>query len=676
MQCSPPRALFSTAILASLSFMAACTDTIAGEPKGPLAGFAVARDWSDASQKFKVQAKLQFADDQEAHLLKDDGKIIKVPFAKLSEPDRAFVDSFLKAEAAMKAAGALPSDDAENPFAGGEKSDRGVSDRKGSMRDKKDSSSSEAASSGELAKRPVNDRGMKQVTITPSKDFWSVPSLRGFPDVQFEDLIVQTPLPKPFFASMRAMAAGKSGNVLLNTYQQGRGGKENFSKFVLVQGTTGDASSTAEFGDPWKLMAMSLDGTRAAAVRIEGFDKGNDVAIFKVSADGLVPDFQFTAGGGSWDELHYVAFLPGNQLVTISQKSNLTFWDLDATPGPKALRRGNSGGAMSAEMSPAGEVMAIIMASSIAVVDTSSGKMVGCIRNEQAVSKVAFSSDAQSLAVFRPFQVTVYGVQDGKQINAFAVSEAGAQADFYWVGNQLMVGSIAYDAQSGVPLWTYQSNPAARTTLGSYLISAFGNDNESSVTLFRIPHEEAVRAGASVDPKTIYAIVPGDAVAVRYQLGNLASDVQQAVRQSMEAKIQELGWVLQPQAANTIDVAITQGKQEEAEYFNYQGFGPGSMFAPPGFGRANGPGTKVQYTPWNHSITIQTAGKTIFTSQYQRGAPHNLETKDGESTQQGVTRFCQPFPAFFKTAAIPPHLLKIEYQGGLGKSTIDASGMH
>jgi hypothetical protein len=40
---------------------------------------------------------------------------------KLSEPDRVFVDSFLKAEAALKASGAGSNteEDSENPFAGG-----------------------------------------------------------------------------------------------------------------------------------------------------------------------------------------------------------------------------------------------------------------------------------------------------------------------------------------------------------------------------------------------------------------------------------------------------------------------------------------------------------------------------------------------------------------------------
>ena len=63
----------------------------ADEPKGPLSGFAVARQWSDKSGKFKVQAKMKFANTDEVQLQKDDEKVVTVPFAKLSEPDQAYL---------------------------------------------------------------------------------------------------------------------------------------------------------------------------------------------------------------------------------------------------------------------------------------------------------------------------------------------------------------------------------------------------------------------------------------------------------------------------------------------------------------------------------------------------------------------------------------------------------
>ena len=104
-------------------------------------------------------------------------------------------------------------------------------------------------------------------------------------------------------------------------------------------------------------------------------------------------------------------------------------------------------------------------------------------------------------------------------------------------------------------------------------------------------------------------------------------------------------------------VSLASGKQEEAEYYTRTGFGPGPMFAPPGFGgRPSGPSEKVQYTPWTHSVRIEANGAETFTSAMTRGAPQNLSTKEGESTQAAVSRHSQPDPDYFKGIAIMFHL--------------------
>src|SRR6056297_1263296 len=76
---------------------------LAGEPSGPLAGFAASRTWSDKSGRFKIEAKLQHADEQQVRVLKTDGRSVTVPLAQLSEADRAFIDGFLKAEEILMA---------------------------------------------------------------------------------------------------------------------------------------------------------------------------------------------------------------------------------------------------------------------------------------------------------------------------------------------------------------------------------------------------------------------------------------------------------------------------------------------------------------------------------------------------------------------------------------------
>lgn len=514
------------------------------------------------------------------------------------------------------------------------------------------------------------------MSITPAKAMWATEPPVGFPEVEFEDLILQTELRKPFFASFRMLAAGKSGTVVLNSYQQGRGNGENFANFVVASAASGDASPALELDQPWKLMAISPDASRIAAVRIEGFDKGNDVAIFRIASGQVVPEFQFTAGGGSWDELHWAAFLPGNRLATISQKHHLTFWDLDNKLGPRAVRRGSTGGALSAEISPAGELMMFPYGSSIAVIETTAGKLVGCITRDTPANHITLSPDGKTIAAFHPFNVTLYSTADGKEIRSIAVADSNPQTSLRWVGKYLFVGQVLYDVERGVPMWTYEGDPKTQVTLGNYVVAGFGGDNESTVGIFRVPHEGAVQAVAGIDPSQIYAIVPGDSVSLQYDIAAAPPNVQQEIRAAVESKLAAIGWKPGPRGANTMEIKLQQGEQAEAEYFTRTGFGPGPFFAPPGFGpRPSGPGEKVQYRPWTHSVVIRVGGNEVFTSQHVRSAPQSLQTRDGESTQAAVSRHCQPSPDYFKNMALPPHLLKKEYQGGLGKSKIDRNGL-
>jgi WD40 repeat protein len=689
-----------TAVLASLILI---SPAFAGEPTGPLVKYASARSWSDLSGRFQIEGTLKFADGEKVELLKEDGRVVTVPLDKLSSRDRTFIQEFLRAEAALGAedaenpfAGGVPE---ENPFAGGVPSrgarstgrPTGLANRpsrlpgraggvpsRNNARGNDSSELGSASTSGNAELKTVQAvvNGARPLTITPNRPFWSAKPTIPLPEISLEDTIIQSDLAKPFFAAMRAEAAGRSGTVVLNAYQQGRGGRnENYGRFAVIDSLRNDVSSVIEFDAPWKLMAISPDASLIAAVRVEGFDKGNDVAIFRIANGQVVPLFQFTAGGGSWDELHWVSFLPGNRLATISQKHNLTIWDLANKIAPKALYRGSTGGALTAEITAAGDLMAYPVGTSIAFVETSAGKLVGCITRDVKAEQLAFSPHGQYLAAFHPFTLTLYSLQDGTEVKSIAIAESNPQAKLRWCGEHLMIGSVLYDVQRALPVWTYEGRPAAQATLGSYLISAFGGDSGTTATVFRVPHEEAIRASADVDPRTIYAIVPGDGIAVEYDLAAAPPAVQQQIRQAVETKIREIGWQMAASSPNKLQVKLTQGAQEEAEYFTRTGFGP--FFAPPGFGgpRPSGPSEKVQFRPWTHSLTIVADGKPVFTNNYVRTAPQTLQSKDGETTQSQVMKHVQPFPDHFKNMAIPPSLLKAEFQGGIGKSTLDATGI-
>ncbi len=666
-----------------------CLPVEAGEPKGPLVGFAIKRTWSDKSGKFKIEGSLKSADAKVIRILKPDSKVVDVPVDKLSESDHAFVQGFLAAEKALSQSQLNPEDDDANPFKGGVPSDN-PSDKPMNNPSEKSSAKplgnrprrspasesetsegeTESSNSAAIPKRKAGINGFKPLSIVPAREFWSVKTPRAFPDVSFEDALIQTSLKKPFFAGIQVMGAGKVGTIILNSYQEGRN-RDAFGRFVVASATTSESSSVLEFPDPWRLIAISPDGGRFAAVRVEGFDKGNDVAIFRVKDEVITPEFQFTAGGGSWDELHWAAFLPDNRFATISQKHDLTFWDLENKIGPKAIKRGSTGSALKASITPAGELMAFTAGNAVAVLDTTEGKLVGCIKREEPVYSVAFSPKAEMIATLGPFKITLFGMNDGKEIRTVPINDSNPGAELLWLGKHLLVGNVLYDVERGVPLWTYETQ-APRAVLGDFLLAGFGGDNSSSVGLFRIPHENAVRVAEEIDPATSYALRPGDSISVEYDFGATPPALQEKIREAVCAKILAVGWKLSNSDENVLTIKLEQGKSEEAEYFEHRGFGP--MFHPFG-GRPSGTGEKVTYTPWTHTMTLKSQGKQVFSNVYKIGAPQNLRDEKGVTTQSQVDSYCKPSPSYFTNAAIPPYMLKAEYQGGLGKSRIDASGL-
>jgi hypothetical protein len=262
---------------------------------------------------------------------------------------------------------------------------------------------------------------------------------------------------------------------------------------------------------------------------------------------------------------------------------------------------------------------------------------------------------------------------NGKELTTMPVSQSNPQASIRWLGSHLLVEDVLYDPERTTPVWTYQCQ-GEKVALGNYLIAGFPNEKGSSAGIFRLPHDEALRVADEIDPKTAYALTPGDNVRVVYELGATPGDLAQQVRAAVEAKFASNRWNINDSAPIVAKIKISQGKQDEAEYYQQNGMFP--SFAPPGFGpRPTGPKEKVTFTPWTHEFEIIEDGTSVFKTVAVYGAPNNLQNKDGESTQAAVTRVASPTPAYFANLAIPPHLLRGKYQGGLGKSTLDVTGM-
>lgn len=651
------RFCLATAVLASCSL-----GVNAGSPTGTLAKYVENRSWSNDTGQFRIDGKMQSAEDNLVSIAKSDGRVIKVPLDKLSAKDQQFVNEFLAAEAKMN--------DPANPFAGGEQANPFAG---GEPAAGMPANGASGTASGIPQKQAVVG-GVRPISASPTPGLWDVKPPYPLPELNLHDSIVPLNITNPFASKLVIGAGGRGPKIILNNYRESHRAEENQSQFVVYDASTEQMSSVLKYDLPWRLMAVSPNGSMMAAVRVVGFDKGSDLALFKIEDNELKPMYWFTAGGGDWDELRWASFLPGNRLVTISQKQFVTIWDLSNPVGPKALYRGSTGGPLTATMSPAGELMIFPAGKSIAVVDTTSAKLVGWLERDTEADGIALSPDGRTLAAFHPYTVTLYSMETGAELKQFAVSESTVGHGFRWVGKYLMVGNVMYDTERELAIWNYQGLSGCDLVYGDFYIAGYGEKEQSTLTIFELPHAGALAAAQNVDPTAVFAMRPGDGVKVVFNMSGAPQQVQQDAQTAVQAKIDELGWVRLDNAVTVMEVTVQQGKQDSQDYYVRQGYGP--FFAPPGFGAPTGPKETVTFTPWKHSLVVKVGGKQIFSTGYTSSAPHNLQLKENESAQSAVNRIVKPNGKSFQTMKVPPHLLKPEYQGGMGSSRFSKAGLN
>lgn len=638
----------------------------AGEPTGALARFGESRSWSNDTGQFRIDGQMRSATEKEVTILKADNRIIQVPLDKLSEKDHAFVQEFLKAVA--------NENDPANPFAGGEPVNPFAGGVPAASMPTVDDhgASSRGQSVGGIPEAKAITTGARPITTTPIKAMWETKAPLALPTTQLEDAIIPVPLKARTFSSMIVKAGGRTPTVVMSNYRESHKEEENFSDFVIVDPIRLDSSNVFSHDQPWKMLDVAPNGAMVAAVRVIGFDKGSDLAIFKIEDKQLLPIYWFTAGGGDWDELYSANFLPGNRLATVTEKKTLTIWSLDEA-APRALFRGTVD-SLSSVFSPARELMIVPSDKNLAAIDTTTMKLVGCIERDKAADAVAISPDGQFLAAYHPFTVTVYSLETGAQVKQFAVSEGYPRVQLDWMGNYIMLGDVVYDFERELPVWTYTGRPDNSVPYGSFLLSGYEGKEASTLTVFQIPHDSALAAAEGIDAKSIYAMIPGDGIKLTFHMPGTPASVQQEAQRAAQAKIDALGWVRLDNASAVMEVSIERLKQKTEDYYTQRGRGP--FFPTPSFGRApSGPAEKVTYTPWRHSLVIRRGNAVLYQASRVYDAPTNLQLGENETAQSAINRAVKPDGKYFQTVRVPPYILKPEFQGGVGKSTLSERGL-
>lgn len=638
-------------------FLAGGSVASAGKPTGTLAAFAQNRSWSDKTGSFQLDASLVEADKTTVKLRRSDGRIVSVPVEKLSDADGAFISTFLTAESAVGGSGAP-----ENPFEAGLMEPASPSSGGAAS----PSSGGGASLAADIPMRKFSGGGKNPEPINFDPMPWKAGAVKSMAIEPQQNRTVSLPMEKEFFAKLQLVVAGSTPMAYVGIYRQSRKEEENYSRFGRILLKDRKPIPLGESKSPWKIMAVSKDGRKLAMVRVVGFDKGNDLAIFNVTGEGLLADYQFTAGEGSFGELHWVGFLPNNRLATISQKHTLTIWNLD---GPRIIKQFKCQ-KLTADIGGNGELLALPADNLVLFLSGSNYQKVGTIEVDgSGTPSIAFSPDGQRFAAFTPYSLSIYSLASGQLEKTIAVSHDRAGASIQWLGNHVLVGRrLMVDIERGMAVWTYEMADNSYAW-GGQLYSVIVDRSGSNFVSAKLPHPAVESALKGADSSALYAVESGSSFSIDAQLSGLTPAEQTEIKNGVAKKLAAFGWRLSSGASTQVALKLSRGKSVSREYAKSN-----SPFPVP-FGFTSGPTTKVSFQPWIHTITINAGGKEVFKLARTIGAAHGLSLKEGESIQQAVLRTVKPSAKFFTDAVIPAKVIKPEFREGFGKSKITAQGI-
>lgn len=146
-------------------------------------------------------------------------------------------------------------------------------------------------------------------------------------------------------------------------------------------------------------------------------------------------------------------------------------------------------------------------------------------------------------------------------------------------------------------------------------------------------------------------------VGARIEVNTGSHDAQ--VRASLERKVKQNGWKLDPSSPNVLIAEIKQGQPRQKTYTFH--------------GRR--PNETVSYTPYNHTLRIKCGEDTAWEIMTSLGAPWMISIREDSSVQEEINRSQKTSPSFFENAKIPERILDPKKRGGFGTSKVTNRGL-
>lgn len=521
---------------------------------------AETRTWSDATGKFKIQAKFVSIENGKVTLEKSDGTELEIDLKKLCAADQKFVSDLEK--------------DADNPFKSKDddpfKSKPATGGK--SMPDK--STETDKPSPGRRIVPDYSDA--KTVAVSQPDKPWAfeIPAIPETPP-KLKAKTIPTPKKSDFFEGAKNLVGSPSGKFAAIGYSLQRpGGQSATSRVVVCNLETAKQVGEGTQSGKYSPLAIHDDGKQVLMKSDEfGFGKQDRLELWNVSAKSVSKGIQWVPydeeKGGDRD-VGWGAFLGDDRLVTVSKKGQLVVWELEEM---KPVYTMEIQGGCNPAISPDQKWLAFSTGKEVGILDLAEGEVVAL----QSVAQVqwpnmAFSPGQKRLGMAAFDRLYVWDFSNGELYREMPYQGLHVMGNITWPSDDhvLLGNRFLIDLENQVKLWDYQGGEFALQVGGmTWFAVSDGHQKPGALLGAQLPPPAVKDALAkAMSQPDFFVLKPGTVVKIDVSAVDPAG--KDFVEKALTARLKEAGFDAGP--AGTIDL-VAQTEVGEARQMSYHIFG-------------------------------------------------------------------------------------------------------
>ena len=615
------------------------------------------RTWTDATQKFTVEATIFELSDTEVKLLKRDAKVVTLPIAKLCRADQDYLQQVREKQLAE-----------QNPFEGGTAIE--PKSEIGSPLGPKDVAAAPVTPKAlERGQLPISGSGKlvkieNEVRLDPVA--WTyVPPSESATFLGQKSISLNEPLfakDKAMFAKSKFYFSSDTNPFVAvlrtNDFQE-------FSEVLVLDKIREQV--VGHFKLPMKdvIDVVVSPGTRTVVTLQEPFATENGGLVFWRMEDGeLVPEKAWPFAG--WNRAgrfiaKSCAFVDDRHLFTVG--THLALWNIETgkcvysvtKPGAWATNHDNS-------------YVVFFHSNSLWILRIKDGTVVGELKGQPklmaSLQNLSFAPDGLSLAASAGRSIYVYDLTSGTL--KYSYDSGSVIGSLGWADHSLLLvnGSQIVDPRLEVAVWSlavpqgYERTQLGATTWilhsGSLFSFELINDNRRT---------EIERSTAGLTADDLRIVGRGTRIAVQADLQHLNADAEPTLA-ALKKRLQDLGYVIDESAPLRLEAIVGRGEEVNELVREHMRSAFGAVQE------------RVRYTPHWASLKLSLNGEILWqtSANYTADGPF-LRMQINETPQGAVDRLCKPDPKFFSNAAIPDKVSRLLKERKGGRSQVTATGL-